>query len=511
MQEHTPNTNQDNHAPALVEFKNVSLVYRALPALKDINWRIDKGQQWACLGPNGAGKTSIARILCQLAPHYSGELYRASEISEKGIAYVCFEEAKAMCDRDKKLDDSEFRADVSDPGTTVQRAIIGDKSPDSRFDLWTEKLAMRHILNRGLRFISTGEMRKTLLVKALIENPALLILDNPLDGLDIASQATMSELISDLMRSDLSVILLCRQMEDIPGEITHVLALAQGEVVTQGPAMEVLANTAVTRLMNPPLPPLDNLPTPTTRPYELPSSGPLLELNNVSVSYGELNVLTDVNWVLERDMHCCVSGPNGCGKTTLLSLITGDNHKAYGQDITLFGIRRGSGESIWDIKQKYGQVDTQLHLNFARGMKVVEVVVSGFFDTIGLYDQWGDTQRQHAEQWLRALGLGDIIKDSFDALSFGLQRMVLLARAMVKSPIILLLDEPTLGLDGYHRRLILRAIDHIAENSDTQIIFVSHSVGDMPNCINQQLRFVPTNNGFVVETESTTSGRGATR
>jgi len=205
-----------------------------------------------------------------------------------------------------------------------------------------------------------------------------------------------------------------------------------------------------------------------------------------------------VNWVFRRAQHCCVSGPNGCGKTTLLSLVTGDNHKAYGQDITLFGIRRGSGESVWDIKQKYGQLDTQLHLNYVRGMRVVEVVVSGFFDTIGLYDDWGDVQRAIAEQWLQALGLGQYTTESFDILSFGIQRMVLLARAMVKSPIILLLDEPALGLDGHHRKLILSAIDHIAANSDTQVIYVSHSAGDMPACINQQLTFKAVDEGFEV-------------
>jgi molybdate transport system ATP-binding protein len=257
-----------------------------------------------------------------------------------------------------------------------------------------------------------------------------------------------------------------------------------------------MSDEDIRSFMDPPLPQLSSLPAPAPRPYDLPPAGPLLELREVQVSYGDHRVLRDVNWTFERGQHCCVSGPNGCGKSTLLSLVTGDNHKAYGQDITLFGIRRGSGESVWDIKQKYGQLDNQLHLNFVRGMKVIEVVVSGFFDTVGLYDDWGDAQRDLALQWLAALGLAGYAGESFDALSFGMQRMVLLARAMVKSPIILLLDEPTLGLDGHHRKHILRAIDHIAANCDTQVVFVSHSAGDTPACINQHLQFEVRDQGF---------------
>ena len=482
----------------LLQLQKLNLVYRALPALRDINWSVYQGEQWACLGPNGAGKTSLARVLSAQATHFSGEYSRSELLARKGVAYVCFEQAKALCDRDRKLDDSEFRADASDPGTTVRSAILGGQPASAAFDHWVGRLHIGHILERGLRFISTGEMRKTLLIKAILSDPALLILDSPLDGLDHASQNDMGQIITQLLRSDLNVLMLCRQIEDIPAGISHVLVLNGGEIAASGCRTEVLASTAVHTLMNPPVAELGKLPQPAPRPYQLPESGPLIELRDVSVSYGELAVLRNVHWTLDRQTHCCVSGPNGCGKTTLLSLITGDNHKAYGQDITLFGIRRGSGESVWDIKQKYGQLDTQLHLNYVRGMRVVEVVVSGFFDTIGLYDDWGDMQLDTANEWLAALGLSSYSREGFDALSFGLQRMVLLARAMVKSPIILLLDEPTLGLDGHHRKLMLRAIDHIAANSDTQIIFVSHSAGHVPACINQHLTFEPTAIGFDV-------------
>ena len=483
----------------LLTLQDVGLTYRALPALRDINWTMQCGEQWACLGPNGAGKTSLANVISRQATHASGDIIRSRQLAEQGVAYVCFEQQKALCDRDKKLDDSEFRADASDPGTRIADVILEGKTPDKQFEEWVERLNIRHILQRGLRFISTGEMRKTLLIKAILSNPGLLILDSPLDGLDIASQDELQQIIDELLHSDLPLLLLCRQIEDVPAGVSHLMVLDKGELLTLGTRAEVLNNARVQALMNPPIAELENLPPPAPREYQLPDQdSPLIELRDVSVSYGDLQVLQNVSWTFGRGQHCCVSGPNGCGKTTLLTLVTGDNHKAYGQDITLFGIRRGSGESVWDIKQKYGQLDTQLHLNYVRGMRVVEVVVSGFFDTIGLYDDWGDAQRDIAEQWLVALGLGEYTMESFDALSFGIQRMVLLARAMVKSPIILLLDEPTLGLDGHHRKLILRAVDHIATSSDTQIIFVSHSAGEVPACVNQHLRFEAVDGGFEV-------------
>ena len=480
----------------LLELRNISLVYRALPALCNVHWRITPGQQWACLGPNGAGKTSIANIISRQATHFSGELLRSPELEKGGVAYVCFEQAKALCERDKKRDDSEFRADASDPGTAVQSLILSGEEPHEQFQYWVERLNMGHFLHRGLRFISTGEMRKALLVKAILSQPGLLILDSPLDGLDLSSQEEMQKIINELLQSHITVLMLCRQMEDVPTGITHVLVLDNGEVLGCDNRENIFANTAVQARMYPPLPNLGTLPPAASRAYALPIGKPLLVLRNVAVHYGDLTVLHNVDWTLNLGTHCCISGPNGCGKTTLLSLITGDNHKAYGQDITLFGVKRGSGESVWDIKQKFGQLDTQLQLSFSRGMRVVEVVVSGFFDTIGLYDEWGDTQRNGAQQWLCALGMADYLHENFDALSFGLQRMVLLARAMVKSPIILILDEPTLGLDGHHRKLMLRAIDHIARNSDTQIIFVSHSAGETPACINQHLSFEPSDEGF---------------
>ena len=476
----------------LLELTDLTVSYRARPVLRQLSLRLEGDQQWAVLGPNGAGKTTLARVLAGELRHFTGAYQRSSSLAERGVAYVCFERARALLERDRKLDVSEYSADARDTGTHA-----GDLLPPAPArDAWIDRLGLRPLLARGLRYLSTGELRKTLLASALLQRPGLLLLDSPLDGLDGHSRRVLRAALDTLLASEQRVLLLARDPADVPARCSHVLLLDDGAAVLAGARDEVLAHPLQTTLMAPPQPPLGDLPaTPGDAPRAA-ADAPLIALRDVSVRFEDTPILTGVTWTLRHGQHCAISGPNGCGKSTLLGLITGDNHKAYGQHVQLFGRRRGSGESVWDIKRYFGQVDLPLQLGFARGLRLVEVVASGFFDSLGLYDDCGDARRRQALAWLQALGLGDRAEAPYDTLSFGLQRVVLLARAMVKGPQILVLDEPTLGLDAFHRRLLLRAVDHVIAASDSQLLFVSHSAADRPGCINQTLDFVPGDGAF---------------
>ena len=488
----------------LLSLTDVSFSYRYKPVLKNISFEIKAGEQWVCLGRNGAGKSSLAAILSGKNSGYSGTYKLNPAIKERGVQIVSFEEARNLRSRERKLDIAEFNETAFDPGTTV-RDLLKSVETDSDESLrWITIIGIKHLLDRGLRFISTGEMRKVLLARAILKKPGLIILDNLMDGLDVVSQKSMRALLEDLIDEKWCLLILCRQSEDVPKKSTHILILEKGALFKKGEKNLILGDNLVTNLMEKSVPRYDRLTSVLNRKPSYPLTDPLLSLKNVSVSYGDMRVLKNINWEFKSGQHCHIYGPNGCGKTTLLSLVLGDNQKAYGQNIHIFGKLRGSGESIWDIKEKFGQVGAELQLDFVRGMKTLEVVLSGFFDTIGLYTNSNDYQKRHALEWLKIFQLQQFKNTAFDDLSFGIQRLILIIRAMVKSPAILVLDEPTLGMDSYNRKIVLEAIDHIARNSRTQIIFISHSLGERPTCINQELHFKPSGNTYTVSVTETT-------
>lgn len=477
---------------SIIHFKQVWAAYRVDPVVRNIDWHWQAGQQWAILGGNGAGKSALAQLMSDNLRPQRGTIERPGGFNpDKDILHLSFEMQRKLIDHDIRFDDSENRADAMDVGTTVRQIVLQGHDEDDRFMDIARQCHIDHILDRGIRFVSTGESRKSLLARALYNQPQLLILDNPFEGLDKQSQSELLTLIDKLLDSSLHVLLLLKQPDEVPDNISHVMLLEHGEIQAQGERAVMLATAEAAQqdII------IDHLPDAKERPYSVDRSQPLLDLKHVNVSYNDQAILTDINWHLDWGQHCCIAGPNGAGKSTLLSLISGENHKAYGQDVSLFGKRRGSGESIWDIKQKFGVVNTQLQLNHVGRTRVAEVVAAGLYDSIGLHNECSGQDRKIAVDWLKLMGLEDIATHYFNQLSFGEQRLAMLARAMVKSPLILILDEPCIGLDLPHRKLILALIDKIAEHGDCHILYVSHTAEEMPGCINQRLELVPHDEG----------------
>ncbi|MEJ2199665.1 MAG: molybdate ABC transporter ATP-binding protein ModF [Desulfuromonadaceae bacterium] len=456
--------------------------------LREISLRIGEGEHWAILGANGSGKSALGRLLCNRLEIQSGRCQFAAS-----CGYVSFEGVDEILARERYLDDSDFLG-YPDPGTRARDFILGSDptAPERLFELATT-LEFVHILDRGLRFLSAGEMRKVVIARALLENPQLLVLDEPFDGLDLQSCAQLRQLIGRLMSKAIRVVLLLNRFSEILPEITHIAYLQDCRLLAAGPRESLLQATALRRFhafhytLPERLPALDA----ATRIRPVVATEPLIEMRQVRVSYGGQAVLQGIDWTVQKGEHWQVTGPNGAGKSTLLSLISGDNSQAYGNDIRLFGVQKGSGESIWEIKRRIGLVSAALQQDYRVGITAKLAVVSGFFDSIGVYGRWSRQQLDIAQEWLALLRMQQHAQTPLRNLSYGEQRLILLARAMVKQPELLILDEPCQGLDEINREMVLKVIDYLGCSGTTQLLYVTHHPEDRLSCISHHLELVP--------------------
>lgn len=492
-------TDQCATSPVLLQLDETLCRLSSRRALRVRGFTLRQGEHWCLFGGNGAGKSVLAQLLCGRLRIGTAALHVAPDFDpQRDVLFVSFEEQQSLAALDARHDISEYDPSAHDQGTTVH-ALVSAGLPLSpldevRLQQLLAALDLQVLQARGIRYLSSGQTRKALLARALFRRPRLLVLDEPLESIDGETRASLQRVLAQSMGPDTATLLLCRRERDILPGITHLALLDSLALLASGPLDTVRASAEFVRLAQRRLPVPAQLPVSTPR-RPLPALAPdlpLLALHKVNAGYPGKPVLRELDWTFKPGQHALISGPNGCGKSTLLNLLCGENHMAYGQDVVLFGRRRGSGESVWEVKARFGVVSNELHLRYCKGWRVLDVVVSGFFDSVGLYDDSGASEQQAARDWLAALNLLPLAGDHYHELSFGEQRLVLLARAMVKQPAILILDEPCVGLDDAWRQLVLDIVDRIAATTSTQILFVSHDPQDAPQCINQWLAFSAT-------------------
>ena len=462
--------------------------------LNDLSWQIMTGENWVVWGANGAGKTTLARALLGDAPVVKGRIHRHYEArrspddSSDVLALVSADQHQDLYRRQQLLDEMAHFSGRLDAGVPASELlnIPPNADPAYRAEL-ARMLKMEAVLDKPAGVLSTGEMRKLLIARALLRHPRLLILDEPFNGLDSASQAQLAQILDRLGRQGVQMVLITHRPMEIPGVFSRLIHLENGRSQWQGPVREFFATRGeapASRRMAASGPALiRRAPAATDSPR-----APLIQMRDVCVRYGEHRVLEDVSWTMREGEHWALIGPNGAGKSTLLRLITGDNLQGYANELALFGRAKGSGESVWQIKQQIGYVADDLQLRYQKRMSGLDVVCSGFFDSVGLYRHCTGRQRQAAQACMDGTGVGHLGSRLFARMSFGQQRMVLIARAMVKTPRLLILDEPCNGLDPANRRNVLAMLDVIGRRAATSLLYVSHRPDEMPDCITHRLQ-----------------------
>lgn len=451
-----------------------------------VNWTIRKGEQWAVVGPNGAGKTLLANSMQRKYAFKEGEVVYGSNdgTMTNFVKSITFKDIYSLADFRNSYYQQRWHATETDEVPFVEEIFKGTADRAYLEELLS-LFGIEDLLCKRIIFLSSGELRKFLIVHTLLSNPGILILDNPFIGLDTVSRGVLVEMLEKMTRiKDLQIVLLLSNPKDIPEMITHVLPVKDKTVYPAMARDVFLRDEALLNDLFPDVGGSDiSLPLKATNH---PEHSVTCRLENVSVTYGERTILSGINWEIKNGDKWALLGPNGSGKSTLLSLLFADNPQGYANTIYLFDKKRGSGESIWDIKKRIGYVSPEMHLYYNENVPSLQIVSSGFFDSVGLYRKCNAEQEEQALQWMNVFGIGHLKERFFLTLSSGEQRLVLLARAFVKNPDLLILDEPLHGLDISNKNKTAHIIGQFCSKPGKTLIYVTHYLKELPVCIDKQ-------------------------
>ena len=450
---------------------------------------IEAGEQVAIAGPNGAGKSLLVDLMTGAKPMMGGTptydfgAGRSARVSDN-VRYIAFRDAYGDGQEPAYYQQRWNQGDET-VWPTVREQLLKSRTADAGdcASLWT-LLGVGPLLDKAVVQLSSGELRRFQLARALWPLPRVLVIDNPFIGLDKAARAMLAELLASLAHR-MTIVLVVARPEDIPGFITHVVPVEGRTVRPKQTRADYLARQPETQagLTAAEHHRILSLPAHTDD-YRTDS---VVAFRDISIRYGSRTILDHLTWSVRRGEHWTLTGENGAGKSTLLSLVCADNPQAYACDIDLFGRRRGTGESIWDIKRHIGYVSPEMFRSYKKNLPTADIVASGLHDTIGLYRRISPEERTAADLWMEVFGLDHLAARLYLSLSSGEQRMVLLARAFVKDPELLILDEPFHGLDNGNRQRARDIIEAFCQRPGKTLVMVTHYEEELPACIDHSL------------------------
>ncbi len=464
----------------LIQLKSDRLYFNGTSLENPNHITIPKGAT-AIIAPNGAGKTTLANILV------GGWNFRTNLISSPcgklNVKLLQFSDIHSLAGFSTTYYQQRFESSMNDDVPTVA-TMMGDTT---RSDLWknlTAQLRLNDIEEKKVNYLSSGELRKLLIINALLSHPEVLILDNPYIGLDSASRDTLNEALPKLTGQGINIILTLCNPIDIPDWISTAIPMENGVILPPIPnnGNIIALRDQVSHLFDFAI----NAELIPSAPERIDTEADIvLRLEDCEVKYGKRTILNNVNWEIKRGEQWALSGPNGSGKSTLLSLVHADNPQGYSNSITLFDRRRGSGETIWDIKRRIGYISPEMHLYFNGSGNVETIIAQGLNDTVGLFVKTQPWQLERARRWIKLFHLENLAERRFNTLSTGEQRLVLLARTFIKQPELLILDEPLHGLDSARKRAIRAVINHLASHKEAPmaLIYVTHYLPEVPECV----------------------------
>ena len=472
----------------IIRLKDIVLRLPELQFAEPIDWTICEGEQWAVVGPNGAGKTLLAGVLQKKYAFRSGEhIFVSGKPVSEVVKSIAFKDIYSLADCRNSYYQQRWHSTETEDMPTVSEVLSEYKDTENLNELLS-LFGISDLLPKKLIFLSSGELRKFLVVRTLLSRPEILILDNPFIGLDAPSRDLLVDMLEKMTElHGTQVILLLSNPADLPDMITDVLPVINRKCLSPMKREEFLENKELLDELFPDRV-SGTIDLPVNREKEISAYDVAFRMEKVCIKYGSRTILKDLDWEVKCGEKWSLSGTNVAGKSTLLSLVYADNPQSYANTLYLFDRKRGSGESIWEIKKRIGYVSPEMHLYYMENVPAIQIVGSGYFDSVGLFRKCNAEQEEGALKWMKIFGIDNLKDRSFMTLSSGEQRLALLARAFVKDPDLIILDEPLHGLDISNKKLAASVIESFCSRLGKTLIYVTHYPNELPECVDRHFR-----------------------
>lgn len=481
----------------LIKISTGQIIFKGKTAFSDLDFFWDSGESWAILSESGWLQTAFLETLRGNTVVKSGTVtrpfadqYLSVKRQQKEVAsfrdlmaYVSQRyEFRNKFNQQNFYFQQRFNSAESEETETVEKYLSTVQSRQE--GPWTlekvlELLYLKDLREESLLKLSNGETRRMAIAAGLMRQPDIFLMDHPTTGLDIESRAAFGEIINAIQKEGVQILITCNP-QDIPSGIQKICLLDQHGItkIWHSADFSPMSNHIGEKAWDWEL-------FQSLLPQKNASDDPLVVLEKVTISYQEKIILDAVNWEIQAGERWLLKGVNGSGKSTLISLLIGENPQAYSQNIWLFGRKRGTGESIWDIKKPTGFVAPELVRFFPSNQTCRKVILSGLFDTMGLFKKVNAEEEELALKWMKVFELENVAEHPIQRISLDQQRWALLARALIKKPRLLILDEASQGLDLAQRKLFTQTVQKLCELSGISLIFVSHYPEDVPVAVDQ--------------------------
>jgi len=492
------------HQPIL-SINHATVRYLNNTLFTKLNFTLNKNENWALIGKSGSGKSALLQTIAgrfnitggDLTYHFFEDFLKQTGENENHLTHhklISIVEPRHHFRNLSNTSDfyyqQRYNSSDSEDALTVYQYLLTITILPHFNNYWDmdkviKLLKLNPLLAKQIIKLSNGETKRLMIAAALLKNPAILLLDSPLTGLDVETRVLFNSIIKEITNSGISIIMATSPFE-IPDAITHVAVLENGNIVQAAPKEEFdpklflkeetdsVDNDELNALLN---------NDQSKKAFEF-----IVKMNDVFIKYGDKVILNKVNWQITPGERWALLGPNGAGKSTLLSLINGDNPQAYANDIVLFDKKRGTGESIWDIKSKIGFMSPELHQYFPTDNSCLQVIESGYYDTLGLFRPSQKNKADTALRWMKALEIDKFARVLLKNIPASAQRLCLLARALIKNPDLLIFDEPCQGLDAHQQQHFKNLVDNICSISNVTLIYVTHYQHEIPDSVTRVLQ-----------------------